>query len=156
MESLREWVLLLSGTALLAAAVATLVPPGAKQAFRVLCAVAALYAVLLPLRGLSFDRLDPQAWLRPAPDAQETMEVRREEAAVLAAQTALQREIGQALQRAGLTALAIEVRCAVFEDGIAPQRILLRGTADKAAVAAVLRPFLTKHTVWKLVTEDPE
>ena len=58
MESLRDWVLLLGGTALLSAVIGALAPPGAKQAFRVLCAVSVLYAVLLPLRGITLDRLD--------------------------------------------------------------------------------------------------
>ncbi|MBQ4365119.1 MAG: hypothetical protein II804_02525 [Clostridia bacterium] len=64
MESLRDWVLLLGGTALLSAVIGALAPPGAKQAFRVLCAVSVLYAVLLPLRGFSLASLDLEGLLQ--------------------------------------------------------------------------------------------
>ena len=153
MASMRDWVLLLSGTALLAAAIGALVPPGTKQAFRVLCAVAVLYTVLLPLRGITLDRLDFEGLLQPQTQTQETLEARSRDAALLAAQTTLRQEIETALQQAGQTRLSVEVRCARFDDGIAPTQITLRGAGDRAAVASALQPFLTAHTEWVL-TED--
>ena len=156
MESMREWVLLLSGTALLSAAVGALVPPGARQAFRVLCALAVLYAVLLPLRGLSLNRLDLESLLQPQAQTKEMLDARAEDAALLAANATLRREMEAALQQAGQTQLSVEVRCARFEDGIAPAQIILRGAGDKAAAAAALQPFLTSHTEWTLLTEETD
>lgn len=154
MESLRDWVLLLSGAALLSAVIGALVPPGARGAFRVLCAVAVLYAVLLPLRGVSFEKLDPDVWLQPQPQTQEALNLLVQDAAVLAAQTALRQEIETALQQAGQTSLSVAVRCAQFDDGVAPAQITLRGKGDKAAVAAALQPYLTAHTEWSLTEES--
>ena len=155
MESLRSWVLLLSGTALLTAAIGALAPPGAKQAFRVLCAVALLYTALLPLRGVSFSRLELDNWLQPQVQAQEALNLRAQDAAVLASQRLLRQEIETALHEAG-QALSVDVRCARFEDGIAPTEITLRGSADKKSVEEVLQPFLTVHTRWMLLTEDTD
>ncbi len=153
MESLRDWVLLLGGTALLSAVIGALAPPGAKQAFRVLCAVSVLYAVLLPLRGFSLASLDLEGLLQPQTQTQEAADARAQDAALLAAQITLRQEIEGALQRAGLTQLAVEVRCARFDDGIAPAQITLRGTGDRAAVLSALQPFLTAHTRWTLTEE---
>lgn len=153
MESLRDWVLLLSGTALLSAVCGALIPPGARGAFRVLCTLAVLYAVLLPLRGVSADTFDFDGWPEPQTQVQEALEARTQDAALLAAQTTLQKEIETALRRAGQTALSVGVRCARFDDGIAPARIILRGKGDKAAVAAVLAPYLTARTKWSLTEE---
>ena len=150
MESLRDWVLLLGGTALLSAVIGALAPPGAKQAFRVLCAVSVLYAVLLPLRGFSLASLDLEGLLQPQTQTQEAADARAQDAALLAAQITLRQEIEGALQRAGQTRLAVEVRCARFDDGIAPAQITLRGTGDRAAVLSALQPFLTVHTRWTL------
>ncbi len=153
MESMREWVLLLGGTALFAAAVGALVPPGARQAFRVLCALAVLYAVLLPLRDVSFEKMDPDRLLQPRAQTQEALEARTRDAALLAAQATLRQEIETALQQAGLTELTFEVRCAQFDEGIAAAQIILRGRGDRAAVSAALQPFLTAHTRWTLTEE---
>ena len=153
MASMRDWVLLLSGTALLAAAIGTLVPQGTKQVFRVLCAVAVLYTVLLPLRGITLDRLDFDGLLQTQTQTQETLEARSQDAAVLAAQTTLRQEIETALRQAGQTQLSVEVRCAHYDDGIAPVQITLHGAGDRAAVASALQPFLTAHTEWVLTEE---
>ena len=145
MESLRDWVLLLGGTALLSAVIGALAPPRAKQAFRVLCAVSVLYAVLLPLRGFSLASLDLEGLLQPQTQTQEAADARAQDAALLAAQITLRQEIEGALQRAGQTRLAVEVRCARFDDGIAPAQITLRGTGDSDR----------ENFLWQGIRTDP-
>ena len=91
MENLRSWVLLLAGTALASAVIGALAPAGEnKRAFRVLCAVVLLYAALSPLRGVSLDRLDLDALLQPDTAQETELNARAADAAVLAAEGALQ------------------------------------------------------------------
>lgn len=153
MDTLRTWVLLLSGTAVLSALAGAMVPQGAnRQAFRVLCAAALLYALVLPLRGKSVDRMTFD--LLPGQTQAAAFEEKTQDAATLAAQAALQTALENKLQQAGQSAVRVQVRCARFDDGIAPARITLRGSADKAAMEALLQPFLTAHTVWTLEPEE--
>ncbi len=157
MESLRAWVLLLSGTAVLSALVSALVPPGAnRQAFRVLCAVALLYVLVLPLQGKSANRLPFASSLREQTQESAALEERTLDAVTLAAQTTLQTALEDKLRSAGLTEVRAEVRCARFADGIAPATIILRGKADEEAARRVLQPFLTAHTEWTILTEETD
>ena len=155
MESLRTWVLLLSGVAVCSAAIDALVPAGqTKQAFRVLSAVVFLYALVTPLRGITPTDIDLDSLLTAQTDDAAALSSRAEDAQILAAQTLLQTQITQTLTDAGYPGCTVRVTCAAFDDGIAPERITVRGEIEEAALEPLLQPYLTTHTAWFLLTED--
>ena len=155
METLRAWVLSLAGTSLLAAAVGALMPEGGqKRAFRAFCAVLFLYACLLPLRAVSLRDADLSALLTTDRDASQSFAAKEDDAALLAAQTLLETKIEETLAQNGLSGCEVTVRCASYDDGIAPETITVRGAFPAEKARALLQPLLTKTTALKLLTEE--
>ena len=152
MESLRAWVLLLAGTAFCGAAIGVLLPEGGKRTFRALCAVVFLYVCLLPLRSFSARETDFSSLLTTEEDAASFSE-RSADAAVLAAQTLLQTKIEETLAQSGVEDCVVTVRCAAYDDGIAPEQITVRSSFSKDRVQTLLLPFLTANTKLQLLTE---
>lgn len=153
MESLRAWVLLLAGTAFCGAAVGVLLPEGGKRTFRALCAVVFLYVCLLPLRSFSARETDLSSLLTTEEDAAASLSKQASDAAVLALQTLLQTKIEETLVQNGVTNCAVTVRCAAYDDGIAPEQITVRGSFSKETVTPLLQPFMTAKTKLQLLTE---
>lgn len=155
MENLRTWVLLLCGVALASAVIGALLPEGeSKGAFRVLTAIVFLYALVLPLRSTA----NADAWLdrilsSKLPDAG-ALEQSAADAKILAANRATETAIADALRAAGYPDAAVSVQCAETDNGIAPQKITVRGSIEKDALQNMLQPYLAAHTQWALLTED--
>jgi hypothetical protein len=153
MESLRAWVLLLAGTAFCGAAIGVLLPEGGKRTFRALCAVVFLYVCLLPLRSLSAKETDLASLLTTGEDASSSFSKQASDAAVLAAQTLLQTKIEETLAQSGVEDCVVTVRCALYDDGIAPEQITVRGSFPRDRVQTLLLSFLTANTKLQLLTE---
>lgn len=155
MDTLRTWVLLLCGVAVVSAVFGALLPEGeSKGAFRVLTAIVFLYALVLPLRSTAnADDWVDKLLFSKLPDAG-ALEQSAADAKILAANRATETAITDALHAAGYPDVSVKVQCAEANDGIAPQTITVRGNVPTDKLKKILKPYLAAHTQWALLTED--